>query len=120
QPAKTEIIRVNGEMGANAFQMYPNCQALLLDNTEPIVWLAETDAGGYKTVTPYKIEEIVQSEPITIEALAARLEDLEKRLTNESESNTIENAESDYDSTRVSAKSNTGSTKRKQSTNADD
>lgn len=42
--------------GARAFQMLPNSESLLLDETEPLVWLAVTDGAGYKTVTPFKIE----------------------------------------------------------------
>lgn len=36
--------------------MLPNSESLLLDETEPLVWLAVTDGAGYKTVTPFKIE----------------------------------------------------------------
>ena len=50
-----EIIRVNGEGGARAYQMPPNSNALLLDEANPLVWLVQTDGAGYKTVTPYTI-----------------------------------------------------------------
>mgnify|MGYP003311272107 CR=1 FL=1 len=35
--------------------MAPNSEALLLDTTDAIVWLAQTDGAGYKTVTPYSV-----------------------------------------------------------------
>ena len=82
---KSEIVHVNGENGARAYQMLPNSQALLLDDTAPLVWLATTDGAGYKTVVPYTIEPY---KPKTV-----TLEDIEKRLTKveeliRSESNT--------------------------------
>lgn len=52
---KYEIIRVNGRNGAEALQMAPNSQALLLDEGAPVVWLVMTDGAGYKTVTGYDI-----------------------------------------------------------------
>ena len=78
---RTEIIHVNGENGARAFQMMPNSQALLLDDTAPIVWLAQTDGAGYKTITPYEIKPIEQKEPI--KSLEERIERIERMLNNE-------------------------------------
>ena len=52
--SQTKIVHVNGENGARTFQMLPNSDVLLLDDTAPIVWLAQTDGAGYKTITPYK------------------------------------------------------------------
>ena len=54
-PPRMEVIRVNGENGADAFQLGPNSSVLLLDETAPIVWLVQTDGAGYKTKTPYDI-----------------------------------------------------------------
>lgn len=71
---KQEIIRVNGENGAKAYQMPPNSSALLLDETQPLIWLKQTDGAGYPTVTAYKIE------PYTPEATAAVSSDLERRV----------------------------------------
>lgn len=71
---KQEIIRVNGENGAKAFQMPPNSSALLLDEAQPLIWLKQTDGAGYPTVTAYKIE------PYTPEATAAVSSDLERRV----------------------------------------
>lgn len=118
QPSRTEIIRVNGEVGANAFLMYPNSQALLLDTTEPIVWLAETDASGTKKLTPFAIEAIQKAEPVTQEDLLTRIENIEKRLNYES--NIIADEKRTDNSETASTKGNTGHAKRKQSANADD
>ena len=52
---RMEIVRVNGENGARAFQLPPNSNVLLLDESAPLVWLVQTDGAGYKTVAPYTI-----------------------------------------------------------------
>ena len=77
---KTEIIHVNGENGAMALQMMPNSQALLLDDTAPIVWLAQTDGAGYKTVTPYDISPHKAKEPVGVKDLEERIERLERMM----------------------------------------
>lgn len=74
-----QIIKVNGENGARAYQMPPNSSALLLDESEPIVWLKQTDGAGYPTLTPYKIEPYTP-EPVPdmrdLETRIAKLEGL--------------------------------------------
>lgn len=50
-----EIIHVNGEPGARALQMAPNSNAIVMDDTAPIIWLCQTDGAGYKTVQPFDI-----------------------------------------------------------------
>lgn len=74
---RMEIIRVNGEGGARAYQMPPSSNALLLDEANPLVWLVQTDGAGYKTVTPYTITPY-QTAPVpdlgSLEQRIARLE----------------------------------------------
>lgn len=84
-----QIIQVTGEAGARALQMMPNCSALLLDETAPIVWLAQTDGAGYKTVTPYKIEKYTPEPEPSIKDLMARITRLEEQI-NESYSAEVE------------------------------
>lgn len=79
-PQHSEVIRVNGENGARAYQLMPNCSALLLDETAPLVWLAQTDGAGYKTVTPYKIEPYQPEPAPDLNALIDRIAKLEERL----------------------------------------
>lgn len=50
-----QIVRVNGQEGADAYRLPPNSSILLLDQTAPIVWLKMTDGAGYPTLTPYDI-----------------------------------------------------------------
>ena len=52
-PQQSQIIRVNGKNGAEAFRMAPNSSILLMDENDPIVWLKTSDGAGYCTVTPY-------------------------------------------------------------------
>ena len=84
---RVEVIHVNGENGARAYQMPPNSSVLLLDDTGPIVWLCQTDGAGYKTVTPYEISPYTPEPPIDISALESRIEKLEERLNNRGKSN---------------------------------
>ena len=86
---RQEIIRVSGENGAKALQMPPNSSVLLLDETNPIVWLKTTDGAGYPTLTPYTISPYKQEEPIDLKSLEQRIANIEIKIgeiTNESNS----------------------------------
>lgn len=85
-PQRIGVIRVNGKAGADALQMAPNDQALLLDETAPIVWLAQTDGAGYKTIAPYKIEPYQAEAPVDTKNLEARIKKLEEMLSDKSDS----------------------------------
>ena len=80
QLPRHEIIRVNGENGARAFQMAPNSTALLLDDTAPIVWFVQTDGAGYKTETPFSISPYQPTPPVDVSALEARIQRLEAMI----------------------------------------
>ena len=96
-PAKTEVVRVHGEEGAKAFPMGPNSSALLLDETQPAVWLKTTDGASYPTVTGYAIAPLI-SDPKVVdvqkpveapvkedsfeEKILARLDRLERMIDN--------------------------------------
>lgn len=77
---RMEIIRVNGENGARAFQMAPNSSVLLLDESAPLVWLAQTDGAGYKTVTPYTIAPYQAAPAPDLGSLEGRIKRLEDML----------------------------------------
>ena len=80
QPQRYEIIRVNGENGAQAFQMAPNSSALLLDETAPIVWFVQTDGAGYKTAKPFSIAPYQPQPPVDVHVLEARIKRLEELI----------------------------------------
>lgn len=68
---KQEVIRVNGENGANAYQL--------------LVWLVTTDGAGYKTMTPYKITPYQQEAPADTRSLEARIKRLEDIINEKSD-----------------------------------
>ena len=93
-PQRTEVIRVHGEEGANAFMMAPNSSAIFLDETQPSVWLKTTDGAGYATVTGYDIIPKQRKDPTIVaeekpqevdtfkEDVLARLDKLERMIEN--------------------------------------
>jgi len=78
-----QIIKVHGRNGADAYHMNPNSSALLLDETEPIVYLAQTDGAGYKTVTAYDIQLHQELPPVDTWSLEQRISKIEEMLNNE-------------------------------------
>lgn len=82
QGIKSEVVRVNGQNGANAYQLASNSSILLLDETAPIIWLKTTDGAGYATVTPYKIEPYTPEPTIDIKTLEGRISKLEEMMSN--------------------------------------
>lgn len=78
QQPKQDVIKVNGENGARAFQIGANSSALLLDESGEIVWLVVTDGAGYKSVMPYDItphKAAPTPDFHTLEQRISRLED---------------------------------------------
>ena len=55
QTPAQQVVRVNGENGARAFQIGANSSAMLLDESGLMVWLVTSDGAGYKTVQAYDI-----------------------------------------------------------------
>lgn len=75
-----EVVKVNGVNGVNAYQMAPNSSALLLDTTDSIVWLVQTDGAGYKTSTAYDITPHVSEEEAQFKTLEERISKLEEAI----------------------------------------
>lgn len=82
---KYEIIRVSGRNGGETLSMAPNSEALLLDTTASIVWLAQTDGAGYKTLTPYSIAPYQPEPEIDIKSIDARLRKIEETINAKSD-----------------------------------
>lgn len=74
------IIQVRGQNGAEALQMAPNSKALLLDETDPLIWFVQTDGAGYKTVTPYSITPFEPAPAIDLNSIEQRLSILEEKI----------------------------------------
>lgn len=87
QAQKQEIIKVNGKGGANAFQLAPDSSALLLDTSAPIVWLAQTDGAGYKTLLAYDIKPHEEEKEVDVyKSLEDRITKLEETVNAKSNS----------------------------------
>lgn len=78
-----EVVRVNGEAGANNFQMAPNSSTILVDNTNPnLIWLVQTDGAGYLTAIPYDVMPHQVQPQINLNELADRVKHLEDIYAN--------------------------------------
>ena len=74
-----QVVRVNGENGARAFQIGANSSALLLDESGAMVWLVTSDGAGYKTVAAYDIaphQEAPAPDYTDLETRVKKLEDM--------------------------------------------
>ena len=97
-----EIIKVKGQNGAEAFQMAPNSQVLLLDENDPLIWFVQTDGAGYKTATPYSIAPYQPAPPVDLNSLEQRLTALEEKInaksyngTNKQRKSNVRNEQTD-------------------------
>lgn len=73
---RQEVTKVNGMDGANAYPLSANSSVLLLDINNPVVYLKQSDGGGFCSVTPYGITPIEQKQNASTDTT-----DLEKRIT---------------------------------------
>lgn len=82
---RQEIVKVNGEGGARAYQLAPNSSILLLDETEPVIWLKTSDGAGYPNLIPYTITP-KESDPVPdFKSLEQRISKLEGMMIHESD-----------------------------------
>ena len=75
-----EVPEVNGMNGANAYQIGVNSSVLLLDTNLPIVYLKQTDGGGYATVTAFDLVAHKDVETRNMEDIKSRLDRLEELI----------------------------------------
>ena len=81
QPAQqTQVVRVNGENGARAFQIGANSSALLLDESGTMVWLVTSDGAGYKSVAAYDIAPHKAEPAPDFGSLEQRIKRLEEKM----------------------------------------
>ncbi len=78
--ARQQIIRVNGAASAQQYAMPPSSSVLLLDENSPLLYLAQTDGAGYKTVTTFKIEAYNPEPQAAQTSLEERIKRLEEAL----------------------------------------
>ena len=75
-----KVPEVNGMNGANAYQIGVNSSVLLLDTNLPIVYLKQTDGGGYATVTAFDLVAHKDAETRNMEDIKSRLDRLEELI----------------------------------------
>ena len=80
QPALQQVVRVNGENGARAYQIGPNSSAMLLDESGTLVWLVTSDGAGYKTVAAYDITPHQEAPAPDYTDLETRVKKLEEMM----------------------------------------
>ena len=93
QQTKQEITEVYGVQGAQAYQMAPNSSVILLDASEPIVYIKKTDGAGSASIVSYNLvqRETEQAKTNELEMRIKRLEE----IINESNTFSIKSAESE-------------------------
>ena len=78
--AAQQVVRVNGENGARAYQIGPNSSAMLLDESGLMVWLVTSDGAGYKTVQAYDITPHKEETRPAMTDLEDRIRRLEEKV----------------------------------------
>ena len=92
---KQEVVKVNGENGARAYQIGANSSALLLDESGKMVWLVVSDGAGYKTVAAYDIMPHEEPPAPNFADLESRIANLE-RMMNDAKHSPNAEQKSDY------------------------
>lgn len=59
-----DIKYVNGKSGAQAYQMFPNKKAILMDANEARFYIKQTDANGQATITSFDFKETEAEKPV--------------------------------------------------------
>lgn len=84
QAPRYEVIHVNGQNGAQALQMAPNSNAIVMDDTAPLIWLCQTDGAGYKTVQAFDISPHKNAPAVDVNSLEERIARLEGIINEQS------------------------------------
>ena len=64
-PQETEDIKyVNGKQGAEAYQMFANRKAILMDANLPRFYMKQTDANGQATIKSFDFKETETEKPV--------------------------------------------------------
>ena len=104
----SQVIKVNGENGARAYQIGANSSALLLDESGLMVWLVTSDGAGYKTVTPYDITPHQAAPAPDYGSLESRIKRLEDLINDSTDTYTIRRRPASDDSNGEASKNNVG------------
>ena len=75
-----QIVQVNGKASVDTIQLAPNSSILVMDTSEPIVWMCVSDGVGKVTSTPYDITIHQEKPPIDMALIEQRLASVETSL----------------------------------------
>ena len=97
QMPKQEITEVYGLQGAQAFQMGANSSTILLDASNPVVYIKKTDGGGSASISVFKLVPCENDNTSDLEKRVKKLEEIinESYSVNASEFRQRKSAESD-------------------------
>lgn len=98
-----QVIQVDGRASIDTLQMSPNSSILIMDKSQPIVWLCVSDGLGKVTASAYDITPHQDIPPVDVNVLEQRISALETMLTALTE---VNNDESNASSTRNDPKPN--------------
>lgn len=98
-----QVIQVDGRASIDTLQMSPNSSILIMDKSQPIVWLCVSDGLGKVTASAYDITPHQDVPPVDVNALEQRISALETMLTALTE---VNSDESNASSTRSDTKPN--------------
>lgn len=66
QPSQmNNILQVMGPESAQAFQIGPDSQVILMDSNKPIFYMKKSDSSGYSETKAFKFEEIPLNQDTT-------------------------------------------------------
>lgn len=71
---------LHGEQDANSFAIGPNSQIFLPDAKDDIIWWIRTDNAGVKTVIALDVTPHKTPQPVDLNALVARIDQLEEQI----------------------------------------
>jgi hypothetical protein len=80
-----QIVEVNGEAGANAYNLAANSSVILLDTQHPICYVVKTDGAGLKTVMPFDMTPHIPKEQVLMNSIEERLKRLEEMINGKSD-----------------------------------
>ena len=66
---QTNVVKVSGRGGADAYPMGPNSAMVLMDAGEDVFYWKTTDGGGFPTVRAFRFEEIGTQQPQAAQAV---------------------------------------------------
>ena len=77
-----QIIQVNGKASVDTIQLAPNSSVLVMDTSQPIVWMCVSDGVGRVTATPYDISVHKDAPSVDMTSVEKRLANVEAIIAN--------------------------------------